>query len=122
MLLALAVAVAAGLGAVARSLLDQFVGHRLSNEFPYGTLVINVSGSLLLGLVLGLAMHHGLTNGPTTVVGVGFASGYTTLSTWAYETLVLAEERKYRQAAINVAASAGLGLAAATAGFALALL
>jgi len=120
--LTFAVAVAAGLGAVARYLLDQFVGHRLSSEFPYGTLVINVSGSLLLGLVLGLAMHHGLTNGPTTVVGVGFASGYTTLSTWAYETLVLAEERKYRQAAINVAAIAGLGLAAATAGFALALL
>jgi len=121
-LLTFAVAVAAGLGAVARYLLDQFVGHRLSNEFPYGTLVINVSGSLLLGLVLGLAMHHGLTNAPTTVIGVGFAGGYTTLSTWAYETLVLAEEREYRQAAINVAASAGLGLAAAAAGFALALL
>ena len=122
MLLALAVAAAAGLGAVARYLLDQFVGRRLSSEVPYGTLVINVSGSLLLGLVLGLAMHHGLTNAPTTVIGAGFAGGYTTLSTWAYETLVLAEERKYRQAAINVAASAGLGVAAAAAGFALALL
>ena len=122
MLLTFAVAVAAGLGAVARYLLDQFVGHRLSNEFPYGTLVINVSGSLLLGLVLGLAMHHGLTNAATTVIGAGFAGGYTTLSTWAYETMVLAEEREYRQAAINVAASAGLGLAAAAAGFALALL
>ncbi|HEY3716244.1 MAG TPA: fluoride efflux transporter CrcB [Jatrophihabitantaceae bacterium] len=122
MLLALAVAAAAGLGAVARYLLDQFVGHWVSSEFPYGTLVINVSGSLVLGLVLGLAMHHGLTNAPTTVIGAGFAGGYTTLSTWAYETLVLAEEREYRQAAINVVASAGLGLAAAAAGFALALL
>jgi CrcB protein len=121
-MLALAVAAAAGLGAVARYLLDQFVQRQTASSFPYGTLVINVSGSLLLGLVLGLAMHHGLTNAPTTVIGAGFAGGYTTLSTWAYETLVLAEERAYLRAAVNVGASAGLGLAAAAAGFGLALL
>jgi len=79
----------------------------VSSGFPHGTLVINVSGSLLLGLVLGLAMHHGLTNAPTTVIGAGFAGGYTTLSTWAYETLMLAEEREFRAAAINVVVSAG---------------
>jgi CrcB protein len=66
-------------------------------------------------------MHHGLATAVTTVLGAGFAGGYTTLSTWAYETLVLAEERAYLQAAINIAVSAGLGLAAAAAGFALAL-
>ncbi|HEY7046807.1 MAG TPA: CrcB family protein [Jatrophihabitantaceae bacterium] len=60
MLLALAVAGAAGLGAVARYLLDQFVGHRVAGDFPYGTMMINVSGSFLLGLTLGLAAHHGL--------------------------------------------------------------
>lgn len=122
MLLALAVAGAAGLGAVARYLLDQFVGRRVPGEFPLGTLVINISGSLLLGLVLGLAVHHGLTNAPTTVIGAGFAGGYTTLSTLAYETLVLAEQRSYLWATVNVGASAGLGLAAAAAGFGLALL
>jgi CrcB protein len=121
-MLALGVALAAGLGAVARYLLDQFVQRRSRGDFPYGTLVINVSGSLLLGLVLGLAMHHGLTNTPTAVIGVGFAGGYTTLSTWAYETLVLVEERQYSRAVVNVVASAGLGLAAAAAGFGLALL
>lgn len=122
MLLALGVAGAAGLGAVVRYLLDQFVQRRVGSGFPYGTLVINLSGSLLLGLVLGLAMHHGLTSAPTTVIGLGFAGGYTTLSTWAYETLMLGEERQYSQAVINVVASAGLGLAAAAAGFGLALL
>lgn len=121
MLLALAVAGAAGLGAVARYLLDQFVGHRVAGDFPHGTLLINVSGSFLLGLMLGLAAHHGLANAPTTVVGAGFAGGYTTLSTWAYETLALVEQRQYRQATVNVVASAGLGLAAAAAGLALAL-
>lgn len=121
-MLVLGVAVGAGLGAIARYLLDQFVGRRLPGEFPYGTLVINVSGSLLLGLVLGLSTHHGLTNTPTTVIGVGFAGGFTTLSTWAYETLVLAEQRGYLRAAINIVASAGLGLAAAAAGFGIALL
>jgi CrcB protein len=120
-MLALAVALAAGLGGVARYLLDQFVGHRVSSEFPYGTMVINVSGSFLLGLVLGLSMHHGLANGATTVIGAGFAGGYTTLSTWAYETLALAEQREYLQVTINIVMSFGLGLAAAAAGFALAL-
>lgn len=121
MLLALAVAGAAGLGAVARYLLDQFVGHRVAGDFPYGTLVINISGSFLLGLMLGLAAHHGLTNAPTTILGAGFAGGYTTLSTWAFETLALVEQRQYRQATVNVVASTGLGLAAAAAGLALAL-
>jgi fluoride exporter len=120
-MLTAAVALAAGLGAVARYLLDRLVGHRVSSEFPYGTLLINITGSFVLGLVLGLSMHHGLATAVTTVLGAGFAGGYTTLSTWAYETLVLAEERAYLQAAINIAVSAGLGLAAAAVGFALAL-
>jgi CrcB protein len=122
MLLAAAVAAAAGVGAVARYLLDQFVGGRVLRAFPYGTLAVNVSGASLLGLVLGSAMHHGLAEGPATVLGAGFAGGYTTLSTWAYETLVLAEEREYLQATANIIASVGVGVAAAAAGFGLALL
>jgi CrcB protein len=121
-MLALGVALAAGLGSVARHLLDRLVADRARSEFPYGTLVVNVSGSLLLGLVLGLAMHHGLASAPTTVIGTGFAGGYTTLSTWAYETLVLTEAGRYRPAVANVVVSAALGLAAAAAGFGLALL
>jgi len=121
-MLTLAVAGAAGIGAVLRYLVDQFVQHRTRGEFPRGTLIVNLSGSLLLGLTTGLALHHGLGATAAVIVGTGFAGGYTTLSTWAWETLSLAENGDVLQAAVNVAGSFALGLAAAAAGLALALL
>ena len=121
-MLTLAVALAAGAGAVARYVLDQVVQHRSRTGFPYGTLVVNVTGSLLLGVVTGLSLHHGLPDEVTVIVGVGFAGGYTTLSTWAWESLSLAERGQLLQAAGNVLGSFGLGLAAAAAGLGLTLL
>jgi CrcB protein len=121
-MLSLAVALAAGVGAVLRYVVDQLVQQRTRSDFPYGTLVINLSGSLLLGLTTGLALHHGLARTPTLVVGVGFAGGYTTLSTWAWETLALAEARAFWRATANVVISFAAGLACAAAGLGLALL
>jgi CrcB protein len=121
-MIAVAVALAAGLGAVSRYVLDQIVQHRTHGEFPYGTLVINITGSFLLGLVTGLAAHHGLPRDTALVLGVGFAGGYTTLSTWAWESLALAETGELGEAALNVAGSFGLGLLLAGAGLGLALL
>lgn len=121
-MLSLLVALAAGVGAVARYLTDQVVQHRIRSEFPYGTLLINLSGSLLLGLTTGLGLHHGLPTTATVVVGAGFAGGYTTLSTWAWESVVLVEEGDLLEAALNVAGSFALGIAAAAAGLGLALL
>ena len=121
-MLSLAVALAAGVGAVLRYVVDQFVQQRTRGEFPYGTLVINLSGSLVLGLTTGLALHHGLAPTPTVIVGAGFAGGYTTLSTWAWETLALAESRALAAAALNVVGSFAAGLACAAAGLGLALL
>ena len=121
-MLTLAVALAAGVGAVARYALDQAVLRRTAGELPYGTLAVNVLGSLVLGLVLGLSAHHGLSHGTTLVVGTGFAGGFTTLSTWAWETLALAEGRAWGAAALNVVGSFALGLLAAAGGFGLALL
>lgn len=122
MIVTVAVALAAGLGAVTRYVVDQVVQHRTRGEFPYGTLLINVSGSLLLGLVTGLSLHHGLPPTATVVIGVGFAGGYTTLSTWAWESLALAETGELVQAALNIAGSFAVGLLAAAAGLGLALL
>jgi CrcB protein len=121
-MLTVAVALAAGLGAVVRYVLDQIVQHRTMGEFPYGTLIVNVSGSLLLGLVTGLAVHHGLPTTPTVVIGTGFASGYTTLSTWAWESLALAETGDLLEAWVNIAGSFAVGIAAAAAGLGLALI
>ena len=117
-----AVALAAGLGAVLRYLVDQFVYRRTRGDFPLGTLVVNVSGSFLLGLVTGLAAHHGLPHTPTVVIGTGFAGGYTTLSTWAFETVGLAETGELAEAAVNIVGSFAAGLAAAAAGLGVALL
>jgi len=121
-MLTLVVALAAGLGAVARYAVDVVVQQRTGREFPLGTLTVNVTGSFLLGLVTGLAAHHGLPGTPTTVLGIGFAGGYTTLSTWAFESLALAEDGDFVRVATNVVGSMLAGLAAAAAGLALALL
>ena len=116
------VALAAGVGAVSRHLIDRVVVAHVRTQLPVGTFLVNISGSLLLGVVVGLGAHHGLGDRLVTVVGAGFAGGYTTLSTWAWITLVLAEEREVRAALLNVAGSIAAGLLAAGAGLGLARL
>jgi CrcB protein len=118
----LLVTVAAGLGAVSRYVVDRAAQRRVGSRFPYGTLLVNVTGSLLLGLLVGLAAHHGLGSSTGAVLGAGFAGGYTTLSTWAWESLALAETGSGAAAAVNVLGGLALGLAAGAAGLGLALL
>ena len=118
----LGMVVASGLGSVVRYSLDQAVRRHSSRALPLGTLIINVTGSFALGLVLGLAAHQGLADGPALLLGAGFLGGYTTLSTWAWETLSLAGQRRPLLAFLNFFVSLSLGLAAAGAGFGLALL
>ena len=122
MILAVAIGLAAAVGAACRYLVDQIVQHQHDQTFPWGTFVINVSGSLLLGLSTGLALHHGLPPVPTALIGVGFLGGYTTWSTYLWETLALAEAGALQEAAVNVVGSLAVGLAGAAAGFGLALL
>jgi fluoride exporter len=121
-MLTFGVALAAGAGALLRYLVDQLVQHRVGSERPWGTAIINVTGSFLLGLVTGLALHHGFPPTATLVLGTGFAGGYTTLSTWAWESLALAEAGDLLEASLNVLGSFAVGLAAAAAGLGLALL
>jgi CrcB protein len=121
-MLTLGVTLAAAVGAVARYVVDQVLRNRTSGSFPFGTLLVNVSGSLLLGLVVGLGLHHGLASTPRAVLGAGFAGGYTTFSTWAWETLALAEDGWSARAALNAVGSIVAGLAAAAVGLGLALL
>lgn len=119
--LALWVGFAAALGALARFLVDQAVGRRWESGLPWGTWVINVSGSFVLGLVTGLALHHGLSAHVVSVLGTGICGGYTTFSTFNFETVRLAEDGSYLEAAANIGGSLVSGLIAAAAGLGLAV-
>jgi CrcB protein len=121
MALALGVGLAAALGALARFLLDQAVARRRRSALPWGTWAVNVSGSFVLGLVVGLSLHHGLPAHAVTLIGTGFCGGYTTFSTFAFETVRLAEDGSYSEAAVNIGAGLAAGLIAAAAGLGLAL-
>jgi CrcB protein len=106
------VVVIGGLGSVARFLVDAVVGSRLGRDFPFGTLVVNISGAVILGLLTGLALGHD----EALLAGTAAVGSYTTFSTWMFETQRLAEEREVRSAAANVIISLALGLAAAALG------
>jgi fluoride exporter len=112
MLIWLGVLVAGGFGAVLRFLVDGAVGRRAARSFPFGTLVVNISGAALLGLLSGLA----LSRHAALLADTAFVGSYTTFSTWMLETQRLSEERQLRSAVANLVASMVLGIAAALAG------
>jgi CrcB protein len=116
------VALAGACGAVARYLVHSSVQSRLPGLFPVGTIVINLSGSLVLGFIAGLVIHQGLDPGVRTIVGTGFLGGYTTFSSYSYETLGLFEDRVPVAAVGNAIGSVAAGLMAAAVGLALASL
>jgi CrcB protein len=113
--------VAGAVGAPARYLVDVAVSDRVRGATPLGTLIVNVSGSLALGVLTGLALYHGFPNTSRIVLGTGFCGAYTTFSTFTFETVRLAEEGLSREAvgsalltvfACGAAAAVGLVIAA----------
>jgi fluoride exporter len=104
-----AVFVIGGIGSVLRFVVDRTVSARMSGSFPYGTLAVNLSGALLLGVLSGLALSPHLA----LLTGTAFVGAYTTFSTWMLETQRLGEERQLLGAVANIAVSLVLGLAAA---------
>ncbi len=112
----LGVAVTGAIGAPARYLLDGFIQARSGGDFPFGTLFINVSGSLVLGFITGLALYHALPNTPRVLLGTGFCGAYTTFSTFAFESVRLSEEGEQLRAFANVSVSVVASLLAAGVG------
>jgi CrcB protein len=106
------VTVAGGVGAVLRLLVDSRVGSRWGGGFPYGTMVINLTGAGLLGLLTGLALAPSLL----LVLGTGAMGGYTTFSTWMFETHRLAEDRRNSRSVANVLIGLPAGLLSAAVG------
>ncbi|WP_040160862.1 fluoride efflux transporter FluC [Nigerium massiliense] len=115
------IALAGGLGAVCRLVLDGVV-RSVSSDLPWGTAVINLAGSFLLGLVTGLVGSHVLPDAWQHVAGTGFLGGFTTFSTACVDAVRLLADRRRRAAvgyALGVlaggAAVAGIGLGLGTA-------
>ena len=93
------IAVAGGAGAVARFVIDGLVRHRWPGPtFPWATLLINVTGSLLLGVVTGLVLYRSGPADLRLIVGTGFCGGYTTFSTASFETVRLAQRHSVSRA------------------------
>ena len=109
---------AGAVGALLRYEVELAVRRRIGPDFPYGTLLINVSGSFMLGALAGLAAHRGVPTTLVTVVGTGLLGSYTTFSTFSFDTVGLVEHGRLRAAALNVGASLVLGLGAAAVGLA----
>ena len=105
----LLVAVGGGAGAALRFLLDGLVKTRVARSrlrgFPLGTLVINVSGSFVLGVLTGLGQAGTIPTSTVAVLGTGMMGGYTTFSTASVETVQLLRSGKSRLAVLN-----GLGM------------
>jgi CrcB protein len=111
--------IAGAFGAVSRYVVDDLVKSRFPGPFPWGTFVINVTGSFVLGVVTGLALYHGLGPIPKTAIGVGFCGAYTTFSTFSYETVHLIETGSVGPAMGSALGSVAVGLVAAGIGIAL---
>ena len=111
------VGVAGFFGAIARYALGGFISERVGGAFPWETFVINISGCFALGFIFTLLTERFLPH-PTLRIAltVGFLGAYTTFSTFAFETMRLAEDGAVVFAALNLFASVGAGLLAVYAG------
>ena len=116
------VAGAGAVGAVTRYYTDWGIRHRWSSPLPVGTVAINLLGSLALGVLTGLVLYHGAPARLTLVAGTGFCGGFTTFSTYSYETVRLVQGGRSRAAAANVTITLIGALVLAAIGLALASL
>ncbi len=104
------------LGANARFIVGTWIGQKWGTAFPYGTLVINVTGCFILGLFAALAERFPLSDTWRLLIAIGFVGAYTTFSTFEYETLQLVRHASLRFAGLNILGSVLLGYAAAYGG------
>jgi CrcB protein len=114
----LLVALGAAVGAPLRYLVDRAVQTRHDSLFPWGTFAVNVTGSLILGMLIGGA--DAVPGSVATLLGTGFCGALTTYSTFGFETIRLIEDRAGFYALANVAAGVGAGLGAAFLGITIA--
>ena len=112
-----AVVAGAGIGGGVRYLLTEWLSERWGAAFPWGTLVVNVSGAFVLGVLVALSADRGVIPPAWRLfLGVGILGGYTTFSTLSFESVALIQRGLVTQGALNMFGSAILGLVAVFAG------
>ena len=115
------IALGAVVGAAARYFVSTQIARHFSTTFPYGTLLINITGSLVLGFFLVYSAERVLLDPRwRLLVAIGFCGSYTTFSSYAFESFALMEQGQWLLTGANIVASNALCLAAALAGAALA--
>lgn len=113
------IAAGGAVGSVTRVMLSALIQQRAGGEFPLGTLVVNVTGSLLLGFIFRFSLDTSAVSPEARAfLTAGFCGGYTTFSTFSYETVRLMEAGDYRRALAYVVLSVGLSIVGTFAGFA----
>ena len=113
----LAVLAGGMIGAPARYLVDRAIQVRRDTVFPWGTLTVNLAGSLVIGFLLGAQRHLGLPPVAFALLGTGLCGGLTTFSTFSYETLRLLEDGAVGEAGLNVIGSLAAGVLLAWLGY-----
>jgi fluoride exporter len=113
------VSLAGALGAMSRYVVDSQTRRRWPVAFPAGTMLVNVSGSLVLGVLTGLVIAHGATTELRTIAGSGFCGGYTTFSAASVDTVRLAEQRRWFACLAYAGGTLTLAVLAAALGLAL---
>jgi CrcB protein len=106
------IGVLGGLGAMARFAVDGIVAEQVGRQFPFGTLAVNLSGALALGVLVGVAVHGDALR----LAATGALGSFTTFSTWMLESHRLGEEGEPERGFLNLAASLAAGLAAVAVG------
>ncbi|WZY01134.1 fluoride efflux transporter CrcB [Bacillus sp. FSL W7-1360] len=106
------IGVGGAFGAAARYLIGSFIGRYIDQRkgFPFATLLVNVSGSALLGVVAYLHFMEQVNEEIWLLVSVGFFSAYTTFSTFGYETVTMIEKNEWKKAIVYVSASVVLSI------------
>jgi fluoride exporter len=115
------VAIGGALGSVARVWVAQMIGHRFGTNFPWGTLFVNVTGSMLIGIFAGLSEGRvgsaGIAPSTRNFLIAGVCGGYTTFSAFSLQTLNLAQQKEWLLASANAVLSFTLCLGAVWLGF-----
>lgn len=107
------IALAGALGALSRYGLSGLSQRIAGTGFPYGTLFINITGSLLIGYIMQVALNSDIIpNSLRVIITIGFLGAFTTFSTFSYETVKFLEEGYWLLSAVNIVANVGLSILA----------